>query len=150
MSKIAIIAWREFTQTVLRKIFLLAIIGIPVLIVGAIVLMVVVMAGHEEPPLEGTIAVVDPTGEVIEAARREFDPTRIEADRQQERDQIQQATQDILSGGATSGAIPDVPQPLCSAAITPSVAVPWSRLPCVVGSPGGPIWLTLGRSWWKS
>ncbi|MCH7799199.1 MAG: ABC transporter permease [Planctomycetes bacterium] len=108
MSKIAIIAWREFTQTVLRKIFLLAIIGIPVLIVGAIVLMVVVMAGHEEPPLEGTIAVVDPTGEVIEAARREFDPTRIEADRQQERDQIQQATQDILSGGATSGAIPGI------------------------------------------
>ncbi|MCH8122887.1 MAG: phosphoribosyl-ATP diphosphatase [Bacteroidetes bacterium] len=43
-----------------------------------------VIKGHEEPPLEGTIAVVDPTGEVIEAARREFDPTRIDEDRQQE------------------------------------------------------------------
>ena len=29
MSKVVIIAWREFKQTVFRKIFLLAIVGIP-------------------------------------------------------------------------------------------------------------------------
>ena len=43
MSKIIIIAWREFSQTVLRKVFLLAIIGIPVLIVGAMLLVLVVV-----------------------------------------------------------------------------------------------------------
>ena len=111
MSKIAIIAWREFTQTVLRKVFLLAIVGIPVLIVGVGVLAVVVITGHKEPPLEGTIAVVDPTGEVIEAARREFDPKRIKKDRQQELEQIQQATEDILSGAATPGAVPGFDPP---------------------------------------
>ena len=83
MSKTAIIAWREFKQTVVRKVFLLAIVGIPILIVGAILLAVTVLSSHTEPPLVGTIAVVDPTGEVIEAARSEFDPKRIMEDRQQ-------------------------------------------------------------------
>ncbi|MGH7536090.1 MAG: hypothetical protein ACREMG_10995, partial [Gemmatimonadales bacterium] len=82
MSKIATIALREFKQTVLRKVFLLAIVGIPIMIVAAIGLAVVVMINHEEPPLVGTIAVVDPRGEVAEAARIELDPTRIAADRQ--------------------------------------------------------------------
>ena len=36
MSKVVIIAWREFRQTVFRKIFLLAIVGIPVLIVAVL------------------------------------------------------------------------------------------------------------------
>ncbi len=100
MSKVAIIAWREFKQTVFRKIFLLAIVGIPVLIVAVMVLMVALMEGHEEPPLEGTLAVVDPSGETIEAARVEFDTTRIERDEQQKIQQIQDLAEE-LTGGST-------------------------------------------------
>ena len=77
MSKIVMIAWREFKQTVVRKIFVLAIIGIPVFVVGAMALAFMVVQGHEEPPLVGTIAVVDPSGDTIDAARVEFSPTRI-------------------------------------------------------------------------
>ncbi len=46
MSKVAIIAWREFKQTVFRKVFLPAIVGIPVLIVALMVLMISVIESH--------------------------------------------------------------------------------------------------------
>ena len=108
MSKTAVIAWREFKQTVVRKVFLLAIVGIPVLIVGVMLLAVTVLKGHKEPPLVGTIAVVDPTGEVIKAARSEFDRKRVMEDRQQEEEAIRQAAADILSGGATPDSIPGI------------------------------------------
>jgi len=111
MAKIAIIAWREFSQTVLRKVFLLAIVGLPLLVVGAMFLVLVVIEGHEEPPLEGTIAVVDPTGEVIEAARREFDPNRIEDDRQREMEQGQEAIEEILAGAGAPGVLPGLDPP---------------------------------------
>ena len=100
MSKVVIIAWREFRQTVFRKVFVLAIVGIPVLLVAVLVLMISVIESHEQPPLEGAIAVVDPSGETIEAARVEFDPTRIERDVQQQTQQIQDLAEE-LTGGPT-------------------------------------------------
>ncbi len=96
MSKIAAVALREFKQTVLRKVFLIAIIGSPVLIVGAIGLAVVVLLGHEQPPLIGTIAVVDPTGEVAAAATVEFRPEEIEADRRKELEHVQEAGEEAM------------------------------------------------------
>ena len=112
MSKVISIAWREFKQTVLRKVFLLAIIGIPCLVVLAMGLAFVVMTGHEQPPLVGTIAVADPTGEVAEAAVVEFRPEEIEADRQKHLEQAQQMGEDALEAAG----IPAVPGP------SPSVA----------------------------
>jgi ABC-type Na+ efflux pump permease subunit len=96
MSKVLTVAWREFKQTVLRKIFLLAIIGIPILIMGAMGLAVLVMVGHEEPPLEGKIAIADPSGEVIKAAHQEFTPQRVARQQQKQIEDIQAATDDLL------------------------------------------------------
>jgi ABC-type Na+ efflux pump permease subunit len=93
VSKVATIALREFKQTVLRKVFLIGIIGVPVLIAAALGMAVVAMLGHEQPPLVGAIAIVDPSGEVAAAARVELDPARIEADRRKQAEEIQEAVE---------------------------------------------------------
>ena len=95
MSKIVMIAWREFKQTVVRKVFVLAIIGIPVFVVGAMALAFMVVEGHEEPPLVGTIAVVDPSGDTIDAARVEFSPTRIAHGQQRQAEEIQAVVEEL-------------------------------------------------------
>lgn len=103
MTKVATIAIREFKQTVLRKVFLVAIIGIPILIVAAFGLVLLVMLNHEQPPLVGTIAVVDPTGEVAEAARVELDPARIAADRQKQAEEMQEAGEAAMRAAGMPG-----------------------------------------------
>ncbi|MHC5113456.1 MAG: ABC transporter permease [Planctomycetota bacterium] len=67
-----IVAWRDFKHTVLTKAFLFGIVGIPILIIGAMAIFGLIMATHEQPPLEGTIAVVDPSGRLSPAVREEF------------------------------------------------------------------------------
>ena len=104
MSKIATIAWREFKQTVVRKVFVLAILGIPVLAVGAMAVLFLVIEGHEEPPLRGTIAVVDPSGDTIDAARVEFSPKRIAHEQRHQTRQIQEAVEKL--GVPTPAAMP--------------------------------------------
>jgi len=104
MSKIVTIAWREFKQTVVRKVFVLAILGIPVLGVGAMALMIAVMTGHEQPPLTGTIAVVDPTGDTIEAARAAFSPVQVAKEQQRQEEKLQAAAEEI--GALPMGAAP--------------------------------------------
>ncbi len=103
MSKIVTIAWREFKETVVRKVFVLAILGIPVLMVGAMALAFMVMKGHEEPPLVGTIAVVDPSGDTIDAARIEFSPKRIAHEQQRQAEEIQAIVEEL---GAPPAAMP--------------------------------------------
>ncbi len=68
MSKVVIIAWREFRQTVFRKVFLLAIVGIPVMIVGALVLLISVIQSHEKPSLEEVFVQLVGQDEGAEAA----------------------------------------------------------------------------------
>jgi ABC-type Na+ efflux pump permease subunit len=73
MSRIATVAWRDFRHTVLTKAFLFAIIGVPLLIVGVAAIAGVIMASHVEPPLVGTVAIIDPVGDLVEAAQHQFD-----------------------------------------------------------------------------
>jgi len=100
MSKVLAVAWREFRHTVVRPIFVLAVLGIPVLMIGIGAIAVVIMATHEEPPLVGAVAIVAPSDEVAEAARVEFSEEEIEQERR--RRQIEQAER-ALEGGATGG-----------------------------------------------
>ncbi|MBT8485483.1 MAG: ABC transporter permease, partial [Phycisphaerae bacterium] len=67
LRRVLTVAWRDFKHTVLTKAFLFAIVGVPVLIAAVGGISAVIIATHEEPPLEGTLAVVDPTGDVAEA-----------------------------------------------------------------------------------
>ena len=113
MSKIAAIAWREFKQTVMRKIFLLAVLGMPVLVIAIAAIAGVMMTTHQEPPLVGTVAIVDPTGELSAAAQIEFDQAKIRRDEErQQRELVENATEAMGSGSipsspmGTPGAMP--------------------------------------------
>jgi ABC-2 type transport system permease protein len=99
MSRVLHVAWRDFKQTVLRKIFLIAIIGIPLAMIGAMLLVVAFVFSHKEPPLIGTIALVDPTGEVTPAAEAEFNPKRIAREVQQQMEEMQEASEEMLRRG---------------------------------------------------
>ncbi|MHC4427773.1 MAG: ABC transporter permease [Planctomycetota bacterium] len=99
MSKILHVAWRDFKQTVLRKIFLIAILGIPVFIVAAIGLTVMILVTHKEPPLIGTIALIDPSGEVTAAAEAEFRPEQIAQDVQEQIERMQETSEELMRGG---------------------------------------------------
>ena len=61
LGKIGTIAWREFRHTALTKSFLFGAVILPVLMGGCLLLFPLLLASQSEP-LEGTIAVVDPTG----------------------------------------------------------------------------------------
>ncbi|MCZ6835001.1 MAG: ABC transporter permease [Planctomycetota bacterium] len=99
MSKAMIIAFREFRETVMRPIFLLAVFGMPVVIIGIMALAIYVMATNEQPVLKGIIAVVDSSGEVAPAATMEFDAERIRsAEEQQVKDQLDETIESMESG----------------------------------------------------
>ena len=63
MRKVLSVALREFRATVLTKGFLLGVVLGPV-IGGAAVLIVTWAAKQQRAPVNGTLAVVDPTGAV--------------------------------------------------------------------------------------
>lgn len=63
LARIGTVAWREFRHTALTKAFLLAAVAFPILGVGAVTL-IPLMLPKGPPPLSGTIAIVDPLGEV--------------------------------------------------------------------------------------
>ncbi len=106
MSKVAAVAWREFKQTVMRKIFLLAVLGMPVLVIAIGAIAMVMMKTHQEPPLVGIVAIVDPTGELSAAAQIEFDQEKIRSDEEQEEQEaVESATEALESGSFPSGSI---------------------------------------------
>jgi ABC-type Na+ efflux pump permease subunit len=100
MSRVLLVAWRDFRQTVLKKAFLFAILGVPVLGLAVMGLTVSLIMRHEEPPLVGTIAVVDASGEVAEAARREFEHEQLVRERHQ---QMREGIGQISRPGRASG-----------------------------------------------
>jgi ABC-2 type transport system permease protein len=72
MSKVFAVAWREFKATALTRAFIIAAFVVPVLAIGMGVLGPALFS--EEPaPLSGTLAIIDPTGDVAEAARKQFE-----------------------------------------------------------------------------
>lgn len=91
MRKTIRVAWREFKQTVMRPVFLVTILGIPLLIIGIGVVAALIMMSHKEPPLVGEIRIIAPRAEIIAAAKVEFDQARIASEEQKE--QIERAAQ---------------------------------------------------------
>ena len=104
MSKTITVAWREFKQTVLRPVFIIAVLGLPLLIVGVMIIAIVLTVQNKQPALVGTIAIVDPTGEVIEAAKVEFGHEQLDRDRAAQMEEAQRRAREQLEGGA--GAMP--------------------------------------------
>ena len=72
MSKTWIVAWREFKSTALTKAFILAVIIVPVMIIGLGVLGPMLF-NPQPPPLRGTIVVIDSSdAPIASAAEIEF------------------------------------------------------------------------------
>jgi ABC-2 type transport system permease protein len=97
MLKVAAVAWRDFTHTVLTKAFLFAVVGVPAMIVAAFVAIFFIMKNHEEPPLIGTVAIVDSSGDLTTAAQIEFDEARMN------REQMEAAQELIQDASKNAG-----------------------------------------------
>ena len=65
-GKVLLIAWREFRHTVLTKSFIIGAVGIPILM-SLLLLAVPALMVSQFRPLEGTLAVVDPSGAIPKA-----------------------------------------------------------------------------------
>lgn len=76
LIKVLAVAWRDFKHTALTKAFIIAGIGLPALVLGAVILIIVLFRPNV-PPLEGTVAILDPSGLIAAAARHELTPERI-------------------------------------------------------------------------
>lgn len=76
MHKILAVAWREFKHTALTKAFIIGTIIFPLIIWGGMLVMPLLFKASVTT-LDGTLAIVDPSGEVIDAARIEFEPERM-------------------------------------------------------------------------
>jgi ABC-2 type transport system permease protein len=75
MFKVLAVAWREFKHTALTKAFIIGTIIFPLLIWGGMAAAPLLITSSVSI-MEGTIAIVDPTGHVITAAKVEFDHDR--------------------------------------------------------------------------
>ncbi|MBI2570060.1 MAG: ABC transporter permease [Candidatus Schekmanbacteria bacterium] len=106
MHKIAIVAWREFKSTALTKAFILSAVAAPVLM-GAMAIYGPRLFASKIAPLKGQLAIVDPTGRLLTAARVEFQRDRLLG---RLRDELIRRTQVTkLPGNQTLG--PTAPNP---------------------------------------
>lgn len=76
MRKVLLVAWREFKHTALTKAFILAAVIAPLGIIGVMFLMPMLMT-TTLAPIKGTMAVIDPSGEVAPIIEQELKPLRI-------------------------------------------------------------------------
>ena len=63
-SKVGAVAWREFKHTALTKAFIIGAVVFPIVIWGAFP-VIVSLTQQTVPNLEGTVAILDPTGELV-------------------------------------------------------------------------------------
>ena len=82
MRRVLIVAARDFRATVMTRAFFFAVVGMPLLLLAVLGVTTWLVGNHEEAPLRGTLALIDPTGEVAPAARVAFDPARLAAARE--------------------------------------------------------------------
>ncbi len=74
-SRIVTVALREFKYTAMTKAFIFGAVVFP-LVVWAAFPVIIMLTEQKNPPLVGTIAVIDPTGQVGESVRAEFERLR--------------------------------------------------------------------------
>ncbi len=81
MKKILQIARREFAATVMTKGFLIGLLIMP-LMIGVMAVAMPLLLNFKSPPIKGEIAVIDPTGEVVERLRLQLAPEAFASRRQ--------------------------------------------------------------------
>ncbi len=103
MGKTLQIARREFAATVMTKGFLIGLLIMPLMIV-ALILVMPLLLKEQSPKIEGTVAIHDPTGQVLERAREQLSPQafaerRVEMQRRLDR-VIPGAVRGLVAGGS--------------------------------------------------
>ena len=98
MSKVLIIAFREFKQTVMRPIFIIAVFGIPLIIIGIMALMFVLISNTEQPPLVGQVAIVDDSGQAFAAAQTELSPEGAKRDQTEQIEEMTEVAREQMTG----------------------------------------------------
>jgi ABC-2 type transport system permease protein len=72
IAKVAAVAWREFSSTVLTKAFVIGAFVVPLLFALAMPFIVKLMEEAKAPVLEGRVAVVDQSGAVLAGIEERF------------------------------------------------------------------------------
>ncbi len=90
MSKIFHIARREFAATALTKGFIIGAFVVPAIFVAVIPLIVILTMNAEAPKVEGTVAVIDRTGEVGASVQDSID-REIERSRKQVKEAVEKS-----------------------------------------------------------
>ena len=100
MNKVFSIAIREFLATAMTKAFVFGILAVPA--IGGLVLLLATLGLFETPPpkAEGTILVLDKTESafVAEGLETFYSPEAMQTKRQEMREKIQEATENIPMG----------------------------------------------------
>jgi len=68
LGKVVLIAWREFRHTALTKGFIFGAIAMPIVMFGVLA-VVPSLLSKQQPPLKGTIAIIDPSGAIVPRAK---------------------------------------------------------------------------------
>ena len=79
LNKIVQVAWREVRYTALTPAFLLGVVGVPIAMVGLLMIYPLLLA-QESRPLEGALALVDPSGRVAERAEAIISEDRLSSE----------------------------------------------------------------------
>lgn len=102
--RILSITWREFSSTAMTKGFIIGAVVVP-LILTAVIPLVVVLAMMARPPaVEGTIAIIDRGGSVLDAIRGNLSPEKIAERMNEQRERARRFASDMAqSMGAGAG-----------------------------------------------
>ena len=95
MNRIFWIAWREFLATVSTKGFIIAILITPAMIGVIIVFLMPVLLDSAPPKVEGELAILDPTGEVVDGVAAYLEPEAMARRRDDFKQKIDEAMPEV-------------------------------------------------------
>jgi ABC-type Na+ efflux pump permease subunit len=102
MKKILYVAQREFIATAGTKAFIFGILVMP-LVIGVLILLIPWMSRQDPPAIAGSVAVIDPTGQVTAGLAAFLEPARIEQRRQEAYRRLQDAMPAALRSASGMG-----------------------------------------------
>ena len=102
IAKTLQVARREFAATVMTKGFLIGLLVMP-LMIGVLILVMPFLLREQSPKLEGTVAIHDPTGQVLDRARGHLAPQAFAQRRVEMQQRLDAVIPGAVRGLVTSG-----------------------------------------------
>lgn len=102
MKKILYVAQREFIATAGTRAFIFGILVMP-LVIGVLILLVPWMSRQDPPAIAGSVAIIDPTGQIAGGLAAYLEPARIEKRRLEAYQRIQEAMPSALRSASGIG-----------------------------------------------